>query len=211
MTIVQSLWAFLFAATVLAMTPGVDTALVLRMSVAGGKARAILAALGVAVGCLAWGALVAVGLGVLLATSSILFTTLKIVGATYLVWQGLKLLRGRRSGLQLESGVADASSGSAAGAFLKGFLTNLLNPKVGVFYVTFLPQFVPAGVDVAGFSFVLALIHVLLSFLWFAVLIALALRARAWLARPAVVAWMDRLTGIVFIGFGLKLAVARPA
>jgi len=211
MTIAQSLWAFTFAAAVLAMTPGVDTALVLRTSVAGGVARAVLAALGVAAGCLVWGAVVAVGLGALLAASKLLFSAVKFAGSAYLVWLGAKLPFAPRGGLQLEPGAATGSDEELLAAFLRGFLTNVLNPKVGVFYLTFLPQFVPAGVDVAGFSFLLALIHVLLSFAWFALMIALALQVRAWLARPAVVRWLDRLTGLVFVGFGLRLAVSEPA
>lgn len=211
MTIEQSLLAFLLAAGVLAMTPGVDTALVLRMSIIGGTARAASAAFGVAAGCLVWGGVVAVGLGVLIATSPVLFTVVRTVGAVYLLWLGAKLVIGRRGGLEVEAGPATGAAESVRSAFLKGFLTNVLNPKVGVFYVTFLPQFVPPGVDVAGFSFLLAFIHVLLSLLWFALMITLALRVRAWLAQPRVVAWLDRLTGAVFIGFGLRLAVAEPA
>lgn len=211
MTIAQSLWAFTFAAAVLAMTPGVDTALVLRTSVTGGVARAVLAALGVVAGCLVWGAVVAVGLGALLATSDLLFSAVKLAGAAYLVWMGTTLLIVRRSGLRLAAGSAASDGEGLQAVFLRGFLTNVLNPKVGVFYLTFLPQFVPAGVDVAGFSFLLALIHVLLSFIWFALMIALALQARAWLARPGVVRWLDRMTGLVFVGFGLRLAVSEPA
>jgi len=211
MTIAQSLWAFTFAAAVLAMTPGVDTALVLRTSVAGGVARAALAALGVAAGCLVWGGVVAVGLGALLAASDRMFSAVKFAGAAYLVWLGAKLLFARRDGLQVEPGTAEGRGEGLRAAFLRGFLTNVLNPKVGVFYLTFLPQFVPSGVDVASFSFLLALIHVLLSFLWFALMIALALQVRACLARPGVVRWLDRLTGLVFVGFGLRLAVSEPA
>jgi RhtB (resistance to homoserine/threonine) family protein len=210
MTIAQSLLAFALAAAVLAMTPGVDTALVLRMSVTSGTARAVSAALGVAAGCLVWGAIVAVGLGVLLATSATLFAVVKIVGAVYLCWLGMKLSVGRRGAFVVEAADATLPAESRLSAFLKGFLTNVLNPKVGVFYLTFLPQFVPAGVDAAAFSFLLALIHVLLSVLWFVLLIALAVRARAWLARPVVVAWLDRLTGVVFMGFGIRLAVTEP-
>ncbi|HNO63531.1 MAG TPA: LysE family transporter, partial [Thauera aminoaromatica] len=89
-------------------------------------------------------------------------------------------------------------------------LTNALNPKVGIFYLTLLPQFVPAGVQVASFIFLLATIHVLMSLLWFALLIALARRVAPVLRRPAVIAGLDRLTGLVFVGFGVRLAVAQP-
>ena len=91
----------------------------------------------------------------------------------------------------------------------RGFLTNLLNPKVGVFYVTFLPQFVPAGADVATFSFVLAAIHVLLSLVWFAALIAATVPLGRALRRPAVIKWLDRITGGVFVAFAARLALAK--
>jgi threonine/homoserine/homoserine lactone efflux protein len=98
-----------------------------------------------------------------------------------------------------------------AGAFYRGFLSNILNPKVGVFYVTFLPQFIPHGINVAGFSLLLASIHVLITMVWFALLIALTVPLGRFLTKPRVVRNLDRLTGCVFVGFGLKLAVAKRA
>jgi threonine/homoserine/homoserine lactone efflux protein len=91
----------------------------------------------------------------------------------------------------------------------QGLLTNLLNPKVGVFYITFLPQFIPTGVSVAGFSFVLATIHVLLSLVWFAVLVAATVPMGRLLRRRRVVQALDRLTGGVFVAFGAKLALSK--
>lgn len=207
MTVAQSLLAFTVAAMLLAATPGVDTALVLRMSIAAGTRRGISAALGVAAGCLLWGAVVATGLGALLAASGSLFAAVKLIGASYLVWQGVLLLRSR--GERADVTQASASTETMRSAFAKGFLTNALNPKVGIFYLTLLPQFVPAGVDVALFSFLLASIHVALSLLWFVLLIALAQRSVDLLHKPAMVAVLDRITGLVFLGFGLKLAVAQ--
>ena len=208
MTIEQSLLAFTLAAIVLAATPGIDTALVLRMSISAGARRGLSAAFGIAAGCLLWGAVVATGLGALLAASGTLFTAVKFLGAAYLVWQGVLLLRSR--GERADAPVGAAHGETAGSAFAKGFLTNALNPKVGIFYLTLLPQFVPAGVGVAGFSFLLAAIHVAMSLLWFALLIALTGRSVRLLQRPAVVAALDRLTGAVFLGFGLKLAVSQP-
>jgi len=208
MSVEQSLIAFSLAAMVLAATPGIDTALVLRMSISAGARCGLAAAFGIAAGCLLWGAVVATGLGALLAASGTVFTVVKFLGAAYLVWQGVLLLRSR--GLRADA-PAVAAGETVGSAFAKGFLTNALNPKVGIFYLTLLPQFVPAGVEMASFSFLLASIHVAMSLLWFVLLVALTRRSVRFLQKPAVVAALDRLTGVVFLGFGLKLAVSQPA
>ncbi|CAG9275178.1 hypothetical protein PUN4_990022 [Paraburkholderia unamae] len=92
--------------------------------------------------------------------------------------------------------------------FWRGFLSNLLNPKVGVFYVTFLPQFVPAGANVASYCFWLACLHVALTLVWFAILISATVPLGRFLRRPAAVKTLDRLTGGVFVAFGIKLAAS---
>ena len=102
-----------------------------------------------------------------------------------------------------------AKAGASNNWLLRGFLTNILNPKVGVFYVSFLPQFVPAGYSPPPFILVLALIHVVVGSAWLAVLIAAMAPLKRWLSRPGVVRALDRVTGAVFIGFGLKLALDR--
>lgn len=208
MTIAQALITFSIAAGLLTIAPGLDTALVLRTAAAEGPRGAAMAGLGVVMGCLTWGAAVALGLGALLAASELGFTVLKWVGALYLVWLGLNLLFRPRSRFGIE--LAAAPPGSSSRGWLgRGYLTNLLNPKVGVFYVSFLPQFLPAHVRAAPFIFLLALLHALMGLAWFAVLI-LATRpiARA-LKRPAVIRRLDRLTGLVFLSFGVKLALVR--
>ncbi|HEV7383869.1 MAG TPA: LysE family translocator, partial [Phenylobacterium sp.] len=153
MTVVQALSAYVVAAGVLTLTPGLDTALVLRTAAVEGPKRAGLAALGIIGGCLVWGAAVALGLGALLAASSLAFTVLKWAGAAYLVWLGLNLILKPRDKFELSNGAP-----SAGGDFIwmrRGLLTNLLNPKVGVFYISFLPQFLPTGVAPAPFIFLL--------------------------------------------------------
>ena len=206
MTLTQSLLTFTVAAALLAATPGVDTALVLRALVTSGARRALQAALGIAAGCLVWGAVVALGLGALLTASTLAFNVLKVAGAVYLLWQGLKLLRRKTTPAQaLTAGPAPSGS-----AFWTGFLTNVLNPKVGVFYVTLLPQFMVADVPAGPYIFALAGIHVGLSLLWFVLLVAAAKPLQKWLARPGVQTAMDRITGAVFVAFGLKLVAAQP-
>lgn len=198
-----SLVAFVVAAGVVTITPGLDTALVLRTAAVEGPRRAALAGLGIAAGCLAWAALVAAGLGALLAASHEIYTALRWLGAAYLLWVGASLLWRPRVAFD-----ADAPPrGSAQSAFATGALTNLLNPKVGVFYVSFLPQFVPDGVAVAPFLLLLGAIHGALGLLWFATLIAATRPIARWLCRPRVLRALDRATGGVFVAFGAALAL----
>jgi threonine/homoserine/homoserine lactone efflux protein len=207
MTTAGALLAFVGAASILTVTPGLDTALVLRSAAAGGPRPAAYAAVGIALGCLVWGAAVSIGLGALLAASRLAYTTVKWAGAAYLLWVGFNLIAHPRETFGTRSGAAE---GVPPAAFLKqGLLTNMLNPKVGVFYITFLPQFIPAGTNVALFSFLLATIHVLLGLVWFAVLISATVPMGRILRRPSFVRTLDRIAGAVFLGFGAKLALAK--
>lgn len=150
-----------------------------------------MASLGIGLGCLLWGAAVSLGLGRCCRPRS-WPTAVKLAGAAYLLWLGVGLLLRPRQALDED---ADAGSGGQGAAFWRGFLTNLLNPKVGVFYVTFLPQFVPAGASVAGYSFFLAGLHVVLTLIWFAALIAATVPLGRFLRRATVIRALDRLTG----------------
>lgn len=208
MTVVQALTAFTLAAGLLTVTPGLDTALVLRTAAVEGPKRAMLAAIGVVAGCLVWGAAVALGLGALLQASTLAFTVLKWAGAAYLLWLGVGLILKPRDRFET-AGVATSGATRATTWMRRGFLGNLLNPKVGVFYVSFLPQFLPAGVAPGPFMFGLAAIHALEGVAWFALLIAATRPIAGALKRRAVVRWLDRLTGGVFIAFGLRLALDR--
>lgn len=199
------LLAFLAAAAVLTITPGVDTAMVLRAATIDGRRPAILASTGIALGCLIWGAAVSLGLGALLRASELAYTIVKCAGAAYLLWLGIMLLLKPRAAL---GKAAEQPAADGRAAFWRGFLTNLLNPKVGVFYITFLPLFVPTGAGVAGYSFFLTCLHVLLTSAWFAVLIAAAVPLGRFLRRPKAISTLDRLTGIIFVSFALKLATS---
>lgn len=200
------LLAFVAAATLLAVTPGLDTAIVLRTATVEGRRPALLAALGIGLGCLVWGVAVSLGLGALLQASELAYMVVKVVGATYLVWLGVRLILRPRTAI--DHGAAGAGVRGGRDAFWRGLLANLLNPKVGVFYVTFLPQFVPVGADVASYSLFLASLHVLLTIVWFSTLIAATVPLGRFLRQPVVVRGLDRLTGGVFIAFGLKLAAS---
>ena len=202
----QSLVAFTFAAALLTVTPGLDTALVLRTAAAEGGRRAFAAALGICLGCLAWGALVAVGLGVLLEASELAYLALKWIGAAYLLYLGMRMILVARD--EAATG-ANPPPPPRANWFLRGLLTNLLNPKVGAFYVSFLPQFVPAGASVPATTLLLAAIHAGLGLAWFLLLIGATRPLARVLREPGLVRALDRLTGGVLIFFGLKLAFSR--
>lgn len=204
MSVLAALIAFSAAAAVLTVTPGLDTALVLRTAAVDGPRRAALASLGVILGCLTWAAAAAIGLAALLAASQAAFTALKWAGAAYLTWLGLNLILKSRNRLDLDRPAAAAGS-----SFRRGLFSNLLNPKVGVFYISFLPQFVPAGVAPAPFIVLLAAIHAVITLVWFALLIAATRPLAGALRRAAVVRWLDRVTGGVFLAFGLRLALDR--
>ncbi|EIC85626.1 LysE family translocator [Serratia sp. M24T3] len=209
MTLTDSLVSFSFAITLLTLTPGLDTALVLRTAASEGSKKAFQAAMGVNAGCIVWGAVVALGLGALLTASELAFDALKWVGAAYLCWLGLQMLIKPRNKMAAEASETEISARKNSNWFIKGLFGNILNPKVGVFYVTFLPQFVPTGYPVAAFTFGLAMIHVLIGTLWSSTMIAATRPLSRWLQRPAVVRTMDRLTGMVFIAFAVRLATSK--
>ncbi|ALR76502.1 LysE family translocator [[Enterobacter] lignolyticus] len=204
MTVNDSLLAFSLAALLLTLTPGFDTALILRTACAEGGKKAFHAALGIDAGCFIWGALVALGLGALLAVSEMAYTVLKICGAVYLSWLGLQLLIRPRSSFS----DGDENNGSQGSWFIRGMLGNVLNPKMGIFYVSFLPQFIPAGHSPLIWTFILVSIHVAIGTIWSLTLILSTHFASAVLKKSRVVQVMDRATGGLFLCFAAKLALS---
>jgi len=198
-----TLLAYTLAAALLTITPGLDTALVLRTAASEGPRRALWSGLGIVTGCFAWAAIVAGGLSALLVASELAYNALRWVGAAYLLSMGFRLLYKPRESFVNET----APQNGGRGAFARGALTNLLNPKVGIFYVSFLPQFIPPGVSVAPFTLLLGAIHALLGVFWFLALIAATRPLTRWLRRPSVVRRLDRITGGIFIAFGARLAL----
>ena len=194
--------SFSAAAALLTLTPGLDTALVLRTAAIEGGRQAFLAGSGISCGALSWGIVTALGLGALLAVSETAYLVLQIGGAAYLVFLGGGMLKnalfGSRNGLETPDLPAEPRRGRSW--FLRGLMTNLLNPKVGVFYVSFLPQFIPAGANVPFFSVGMAAIHATMGLLWFAVLILATQPLSRFLRRPATMRSLDGMTGTVLIG-----------
>ena len=195
---------YLIAITLLTITPGLDTTLVIRTATIEGKAKAFQAALGITLGCIVWGVVVACGLGALLMTSDLAFNMLKWMGAAYLAWLGLNLLLKPRTQL---ADINDTTN--TQNWFVKGFLGNLLNPKVGVFYLSFLPQFIPHTASSVIWTMGLVMIHVVIGIIWSIILISAMQSISAYLKRPKFIKYMDRITGSIFILFALKLAFSK--
>lgn len=190
---------YLTAAALVTIAPGLDTALVLRTAAVSGSKSAFCAGLGISLGCLVWAGAVALGVGAVLNASELAYSVLKWVGATYLLWVGVRLISRPRI-------YFDVSPSTTSHPFLTGFLTNVLNPKVGVFYVSFLPQFVPEDVTVGPYIMFLGFIHAAIGTLWFLTLIALTRPIVGFIKRRTVLQVIDRITGGVFISFSAALA-----
>jgi threonine/homoserine/homoserine lactone efflux protein len=209
MTVGQALLSFSLAAGLFTITPGLDTALVLRTAAVEGGKQAFLAGVGICVGCLLWGAAASFGLGALVAVSGLAYNVLRIVGAIYLSYLGIKLFIrafARSSSHNTAEPLLQKQEGNGSLWLRRGLLTNLLNPKVGIFYLSFLPQFIPAGVQVWSFSILLALIHAAEGLLWFLLLTNATELLSGWLRQRRVAMALDSAMGAIFIAFGLKLA-----
>jgi len=201
----DALLAFSFAALLLTLTPGLDTALVLRTATVEGRKQAVHAALGISTGCLVWGAAVAFGLGALIAVSELTYDILKYCGALYLSWLGINMLLRPRKQLTL----ADNTAKKGSNWFLKGVLGNALNPKIGIFYVSFLPQFIPQGHSPVLWTFILVGIHIVIGTSWSMALISATRPLATILRKEKVIRWMDRTTGAIFLAFAARLALSR--
>lgn len=198
---------FLTAAILITLSPGPDNMMVLGAGIAKGRARGIAFGLGCALGCLNHTLLAVIGVSALIAASPVAFTALKIVGGLYLVWMGLQALRSR-GGAKVAAGVPDES---ARQLFFKGLVANAINPKVVLFFLSFLPQFVVASRGDANWQIAwLGLIFTAQAALLFGLLGYFSGTIGQWLNRtPRAGMWLDRVAGAIFVGLGLRLIVAR--
>ena len=209
MTISSAIFSFALVAGLLTIVPGLDTALVLRAAITQGARNAFATALGISAGALIWGIGAAVGVSALLTASTAAYTVVRIVGALYLIWMGIGLARKALSSKHIDQlATAATLSSSAWRAWARGVLTNLLNPKIGAFYVAVLPQFIPAHTSHLLMGVVLALVHDVEGLVWFTGIILAAQRVRHALARRVVQRSVDGATGLALVGFGVKLGLA---
>jgi len=202
---VNGVAAFAVFAAVLAITPGLDTMLVLRTTAVSGRAAGLAAVTGVALGCLVWAVASAAGVTAVLAASRLAFDILRWAGVAYLLYLGIRTLWTAKPSTVDEPPPVTGW----AKALRTGFTTNLLNPKVGVFYLSVMPQFLPSGLNPLAGSLALGAIHIGEGFVWLTLVVLAVNLARGWLTRPTVKRRLEQLTGLVFIGFGVKLALSR--
>jgi threonine/homoserine/homoserine lactone efflux protein len=208
-----SLLAFALASTLLILAPGPDSLLVMRNTVRDGQRAGWVTACGILSGLLVWVLAAALGLSALLRVSHLGYDILRFAGAGYLIWLGVSSLGLRR---RAHAGPGASEPGEAAcrppgragrrRLYLNGLLCNLLNPKIGVFFIAFLPGFIATRVPATEFSLVLGLWFIAETGAWLAALAWMADRGVSWLRRSTVQRWLERLTGIALIGFGLRLA-----
>jgi threonine/homoserine/homoserine lactone efflux protein len=203
--VLRALVAFAPVAALLTVTPGAATALVVRSAVSGGRRRALATTVGNSLGVLAWGCFAAMGIAAVVATSAEAFTAVKLAGAVVLVVLGLQSLRGDREPAHPGSGPAPAR-----GAPLRdGLVTSLANPKLAVFFVALFPQFVPAGVPVLPSALLMAAMVVAFDLVWYSTLAYLVARARRAFVEGPWLARVQRFTGAVLVGLGVRLAFER--
>ena len=199
---------FALAALVLIMIPGPDQALITRSALTGGRAGGLLTMVGGVLGLAVHASAAALGLSALLLASATAFTVMKVVGAVYLLWLGIQTLRTAVHSRREASGSPTMAAPKRRSAHLRqGFLSNALNPKVALFFVTFLPQFLPTTGGVLGRSLLLSCLFALLYVAWFSLYVLTVDRIGAVLRRPRVRARIERVTGMLLIGFGLHLAL----
>lgn len=204
---------FAIAALVLIMMPGPDQALITRNALVGGRAAGLLTMLGGVLGLTVHAGAAALGLSALLVASASAFTALKIAGAVYLVWLGVQMLRSAaRSRREGEADQQLATPRRSSAYLGQGFLSNALNPKVALFFVTFLPQFLSAdSSSPAAEALLLSAVFAVLYLAWFGLYVAAVDRLGRWLRRPQVKSRIEQVTGVVLLSVAVRLATTHHA
>src|SRR5581483_8149231 len=195
------LLTFLPVAVLLSITPGAATALVVRNAARGGRRHALLTTSGNSVGVLAWACFAAVGMAAVVAASAAAFDAVKLAGAGFLLLMGVRSLLGRHGG--------DVLGPRGGSAFREGLVTSLANPKLAAFFVALFPQFIPRGAPVLPRELAMAAVIVAVDLIWYSVLALLVARARRAFTEGGWGRRVERLTGAVLIGGGIRLALER--
>lgn len=201
-------WSFVVAITLLSLTPGVDTLLVIRNTARGGVRDGIATSVSICCGLFVHATVSALGISLILLQSAVAFNVLKLAGAAYLIWLGVQSLRAARRGraLAVDGAMHGTVSTSRLQAVKEGFVSNVLNPKTIVFYMAFLPQFIGPGDPAMVKSLWLAGVHFVIANIWQISVVLMVGRANRWLASARVGRALNGLTGSVLVAFGIKLA-----
>lgn len=204
----NDLFTFLLLSLFVVMSPGIDTALITKRTISDGRKDGFKMALGITAGSLVHTLAVAFGLSAILMQSAIAFEIVKYVGAIYLIYLGVSSFITRKNKQPHNNEHLNEGSTSKS-AFKQGLISNVLNPKVAMFFITFLPQFVMNGNNVTAQLITMGVIYTLLSVTWFFIYVFFINYLREWLMSAKVQKIMDKTTGLVLIGFGLKLALEK--
>lgn len=213
----SQIWTFVGIAALITITPGVDTMLVIRNVLARGRRAGLFTALGICSGLFCHATLSALGLSLILVRSAALYETVKLLGACYLLflgcrslWQTFRVKQSRTNDSSHLSSVLPAHDTVQNAPWWKsireGFLSNILNPKIAVFYLAFLPQFINPGDPVLAKSLLFAGIHFVLGIAWLSLVSGFVGWLRTQLTRPVIRRALETVTGVVLIAFGLRLA-----
>ncbi|MCP5082804.1 MAG: LysE family translocator [Alphaproteobacteria bacterium] len=206
-----TLLSFTFIASLLVMSPGPNGVLIAKTVPTSGRSAGFANVAGFVTAFYVHGALSILGISLILVQSAQAFFVVKMLGAAYLCWIGVKALLDAWKGVPIAQNVAPAKrQRTLTKAFLEGFLTNALNPKVSMFYLAAFPQFISQTHGALGASFTLVFIHSVLNLVWFSAMVLLFARLTGAARNSTFQRWLKGVTGVVFIGFGAKLATLRP-
>ncbi len=208
----HQLWTYIIAITLLTLTPGVDTLVVVRNASRGGWGDGAVTSLGVCSGLFVHATASAIGISIILLQSALAFSLLKFAGAGYLIWLGFSSLRktiARKSHASNEILASKTESFHLHRSFREGFLSNVLNPKTIIFYMAFLPQFIDPSHSALHQSLQLAGFHFAIAMVWQCLLALLVIKAKDWLNNSKIGVFFEWLSGSILILLGLKLAINR--
>lgn len=207
---ILNLEAFLIAITILTLTPGLDTALVIRNTSRGGFNDGAMTSFGICLGLFVHATFSALGISVILTQSAELFALVKTLGAAYLIWLGISSLRALKSNQAIALEKGEVNTVAASRSLREGFLSNVLNPKTAVFYLAFLPQFINPEYSPFLQSLLMAAIHFVIAMVWQCGLSGMLNSAKSLLNNGNFVRWMEGTTGAVLIILGIKLLIEEP-
>ncbi|UZE96331.1 LysE family translocator [Alkalimarinus alittae] len=203
------LWTFVISITVLTLTPGVDTLLIVRNTTRGGWKDGAVSSLGICFGLFVHATVSAVGISLILLQTAWAFNALKLAGACYLVWLGIGSFRSAfQRGISLEpKSVAPFQAFNIYRSFREGLLSNVLNPKTVIFYMAFLPQFINPQASAMAQSLFLAALHFLIAMTWQCMLALIVIKAKDVMMQPKMGRFFEGVAGALFVGLGVKLAL----
>ncbi|WP_421382947.1 LysE family translocator [Bacillus salacetis] len=204
----ENFYLFIIMSVMLIILPGPDTAIVTKNTVAGGSAKGLKTLAGTICALLLHTLAAVAGLSAIIVKSAFLFSTFKYAGAIYLIYLGAKSIAALKNNVLSEE-YAEPDKYRNKSYFKQGFLTNILNPKVAVFFLTFLPQFVNSGSDTLIPFLLMGATYALLTAIWFMLYILLINQISTFMKKPKTTKVIEALTGTVLIGFGIKLAFEK--